>query len=292
MNRSILGTNVHDKVLDSIINTFTCSSNNVALQYLSGFPFQNTGGDTNYATNYILDSNNQVIEIYYTQYTKQYNIKNLNLQFTPQVISVENPEIKTVKDIESLIKQKIIDIFKNQLSDKVKIKPTQIDDKFFTLKFNNEDATENFNTTRPIAVSYTITTNWQAANQFNFAGSFDGTIPVINKCVNLIDENNLKTTIENKYNNTNPANGLTVYINNNDHSNADANLNAKELKNANDKIVNTLKKDVVNYFQTNDSDIGIKDDDFIISTDLQVNDNFFNQQQGKNIAVTITAVTG
>lgn len=32
MNRSILATNVPDKVLDGIINIFTCSSNNVALQ--------------------------------------------------------------------------------------------------------------------------------------------------------------------------------------------------------------------------------------------------------------------
>lgn len=291
MNRSILGTNVPDEILAGIINTFIRSSNNVALQYLSGVPFQNTGGDTNYATNYILDSHNQVVEIYYNQYTKQYNIKNLNLQFGPQVISVKNPEAKAVKDIESLIKQKILNSFKNKLNDKLKIKPAQIDDKFFTLKFNNENAAENFNTTTPIAVSYTITTDWQAANQFNFAGTFDGTIPVINKCVNLSDENNLKTTIENKYNNTEPANWLTVNTNNKNHDNADSSLTDECLKSANDQIINTIKTDVVNYFQTNDSDIGIKNNDFIITTNLQKGDNLFNQQQGKNFSVAITALT-
>ncbi|WP_342275730.1 hypothetical protein [Spiroplasma endosymbiont of Nebria brevicollis] len=290
MNRSVLGTNVPDEVFTGIIITFISSSADVALQYIMSAPYQNSDDNTNYATNYILDSNNQVVEIYYTQYTNQFDIKNLNLQFDPQVISVEKPESKSVKDIESLIKEKVINSFKSQLSDRVKIKPEQLDNKYFNLNFNDSDAIKNFNDT--INVSYTITTNWQAANQFNFAGTYDGTIPVINKCVKLSGEDNLKTTIETKYTNTDQAHWLTINIDNKDNSNADGKLTTVGLARANTQINDIIKKDVSAYFQTNDSDIGIKDDDFTISTNLQVGDNLFNQKKGKTFTVTIAAVAG
>ncbi len=239
---------------------------------MTNVPFL-TNDNSKYTINYIFDEFNNIIQIYYSYYDKAFDLSTLWLIIPQQVISVKTPEATPITDIKANLVSKIQTEFKQKLSQQLKINSEEINDKYYNIFI--KDNKENQDFTNAVNIDYKITSSWKNANQLNFAGTYQGQVSVINKCVDLSNETDLKNIIENAYYHQNDkSKWLNVDVDNTiDNKNVDTKLTQTTLDLINTNISTTIKVIVQNYFKTHDTELIIDETDYDVTTTLAVGDN-------------------
>ncbi|WP_425377360.1 hypothetical protein [Spiroplasma endosymbiont of Aleiodes alternator] len=284
ITQSSLNGSLSDVLIDKIIHLLITNDN--AYDYITNVPFL-TNDNSKYTINYIFDEFNNIIQIYYSYYDKAFDLSTLSLIIPQQVISVKTPEATPITDIKANLVSKIQTEFKQKLSQQLKINSEDINDKYYNIFI--KDNKENQDFTNAVNIEYKITSSWKNANQLNFAGTYQGQVSVINKCVDLSNETDLKNIIENAYYHQNDkSKWLNVDVDNTiDNKNVDTKLTQTTLDLINTNISTTIKVIVQNYFKTHDTELIIDETDYDVTTTLAVGDNIFNNKLGKDFTISI-----
>lgn len=194
ISQSSLHGSLSDILINKILNLLITNDN--AYHYLNDVPFL-SNDNSKYTINSIFDDNNNIIQIYYNYYDKAFNLANLELSMPQQIISVKTPKATTIDDIKADLITKIRIIFVKNLIQQLKIKAEDIDNKYYNIIIEHSNEQQDF--TNAVNIDYKIVSSWKNANQLNFAGIYQGQVSVINKCIDLNKEADLKAIIEYTY---------------------------------------------------------------------------------------------
>ncbi len=220
------------------------------------------------------------------------NISDLSLAFSTKIISINNPQHATIDQIKDKwlvpeIENEFEEVLSNALNiDKDKIKQHN----YYKIEFEDSSKPRDF--TSSIDVKFTITS--LDNNPWNFTGTKKCTINVKNDKANLNSMEDLTSEIKKQYDNDN--NNFQITLDNQkdkdgNYINADSKLSPEDVKFVNDEVINSIQEICQSYFQKNYPDLNIETSDYTIVTDLKVGDDIFNHKLGKNIEITIKAIT-
>lgn len=223
------------------------------------------------------------------------NISDLPLTFpTTKIISINDPQDVTIDQIkDKWLVPEIGNNFEEVLSKTLNIDKEKITGKnYYKIEFADSSTIRDF--TKSVAVTFTITS--LDNNPWNFTGTKKCTISVKNDKANLNSMKDLTSEIEKQYNNDNDKKNFKIWLTNQkdkdgNYINADSKLSPEDVKIVNDKVVSSIQDICKNYFQKNYPDLNIETSDYTIVTNLKAGDDIFNHKLGKNIEITINAVT-
>ncbi|WP_425381714.1 hypothetical protein [Spiroplasma endosymbiont of Polydrusus pterygomalis] len=220
------------------------------------------------------------------------NISDLPLTFPTKIISINEPQYATIDQIKDKwlvpeIQNKFDVVLRNALNIKQEKKKLK---NYYKIEFEDSSTTRDF--TKSVAVKFTITS--LDNNPWKFTGTKECTINVKNDKANLNSMKELTSEIEEQYNNDN--NNFQIRLDNQkdedgNYINADSKLSPENVKFVNKQVIISIQEICQSYFQKNYPDLNIEPSDYTIVTDLKAGDDIFNHKLGKNIAITIKAIT-
>lgn len=220
------------------------------------------------------------------------DISTLTLNFPSKIISINDPQHVSIDQIkDKWLIPEIENKFEEVLSKALNIDKEKIHQhNYYKIDFEDSSTVKDF--TKPVDVKFAITS--LDNNPWKFTGTKKCTIQVKNDKANLNNMEDLTSEIEKRYNNDN--NNFQITLDNEkdkdgNYVNADSKLSAENVKFVNDQVINSIQEICQSYFQKNYRELNIEVSDYTIATDLQVGADIFNHKLGKNIKITINAIS-